>query len=143
MKVTVVKTGNWFVDRKLARLAGPEAKKVIRRASRKAIKPVQQQGRNNAKRNKEERSGTTEKSIKTRAMSRSRARVGAKVTIEDKSFEEKFYATFQELGWKSRGTRAKNEGRQDLKRAAHQKREQVLRDYRKQIGNEIKILAKK
>lgn len=161
MKVTVVKTGYWFVDRKLARLSGKDAKAVIRKASRAAIKPIEQQAKSNARKTgkpvhpipirsgkfakiaeRVEAKGLTQQSIKTRSITRSRVRVGSRVTIEDKNFPKKFYAKFQELGWKSlRGRKMK--GNRPLLKSANEKKQIVLRKFKGEIKIQFVKLAKK
>lgn len=133
-------TGDKAIDKALKRLAGPVAKKAIKQASKESIKPVMAQARSNARDHSQ--SGTLAKSYKARSMKRSRSRVGSRVTTEDKSFTGKFYASFQELGWKSGKQKTKNPGHQDLKTAADDKRSAVLRDYRARLKTKIDQLAK-
>lgn len=139
-KVEAIMTGHRKVDRRLKKLAGPDAKKMIRRSSKDAIKPIHQQAKGNAKQNK--KSGQLTKGYKSRAMPRSRVRFGSRVTIESKSFPDEFYASFQELGWKSGLQKKKNPGRQDLKKAAEAKRKQAIRQYHQNLKAGVKALAR-
>ena len=103
---TIVLTGSAELNRKLATLAGPKAKAAIRKASREALRPVAAAAKANAPR----RSGALSKSIKVRAMARSRTRIGSRVTTSAGSNEfsgKTYYGGFQEYGWKS-GRRTRN-----------------------------------
>ena len=135
-KVTVVKTGFPLLDRKLKKLTSKEQKALFRKSARPAMKPLQQQAKSNAKANKV--SGVTSKSIKIRAVKRSRTRIGIRVTTEAKSFDGKFYSKFHELGWKSAGSGRKNKGNQPMKRAVKTKRREVARIYKQNIKQNLK-----
>jgi hypothetical protein len=102
----VIVTGSEELNRKLADLKGSKAKQAIRKSSRTALRPVAEAAKSNAPR----RSGRLAKSIKVRALERSRSRVGSRVTSSgsDNQFKGRtFYGGFQEYGWKA-GRRAKN-----------------------------------
>jgi HK97 gp10 family phage protein len=102
----IVLTGSEELNRKLAELSGPKAKMAIRKASRVALRPVAEQAKSNAPR----KSGRLGRSIKVKAIRRSRSRVGARVTSSgtDHQFKGRtFYGGFQEYGWKS-GRRTRN-----------------------------------
>lgn len=99
-------TGSEELNRKLATLKGPQQKAALRKASRTALKPVADQ----AKANAPKRSGRLRRSIKVRALKRSRSRIGSRVTSSgtDNNFKGRtFYGAFQEFGWKA-GRRATN-----------------------------------
>ncbi len=76
----IVLTGSEDLNRKLAELKSPTAKALIRKASREALKPVAVGARELAPR----KSGALRRSITVRALSRSRTRVGARVTTSAK-----------------------------------------------------------
>ena len=139
-KIHATKTGDWFVDRKMKRLAGTDQKKAIRKASRPALKPLQQEAKSTAKSAKQ--SGKYHKGIKVRSLKRSRSRVGARVTIDRKSFDGDFYATFQELGWKAGKRKKKQKGIRAMKSAAKRKRRHVLRIYKRELKQVIKELSR-
>lgn len=106
MAETVVVTGVEELDKKLAALMGAQAKAAIRKASRAALKPIADAAKSNAPR----RSGRLRKSIKVKALPRSRSHVGSQVVSggDDNAFAgHTFYGGFQEFGWQV-GRRARN-----------------------------------
>jgi hypothetical protein len=112
MAITLVITGDKETNAKLAKLAGPDQKKAIRKASREALRPVLAQVKATAPR----RTGALSRAAKIRAITRSRVRIGSMVTVTGtgKGFSGKaFYGGFIEYGWKS-GRRVRNS---DLKNA--------------------------
>jgi hypothetical protein len=103
---TIVLTGNEALNRKLAALKSAKAKAVIRKAAREALRPVLAATKSSAPK----RSGRLQKSVRLRAITRSRTRVGARVTTSgsDNVFGGKtYYGGFLEYGWKA-GKRATN-----------------------------------
>ena len=74
-KVEAIMTGHRKTDRRLKKLRGPEAKKMIRKASKDAIKPIQQEAKSSAKQGK--KTGILTKGYKARSMPRSRVYQGA------------------------------------------------------------------
>ncbi|XZE36547.1 HK97-gp10 family putative phage morphogenesis protein [Pirellulaceae bacterium SH501] len=99
-KITMVLTGSEELNRKLEELTSKQAKEAIRKAARPALQPTLAAARANAPK----RSGRLQRSIKIRAIKRSRSRVGARVTTakSDNQFSGRtFYAAFQEWGWKT------------------------------------------
>lgn len=106
MKISMIITGDERLNRKLAELKGPKAKAIIRKAARTALRPVQSAVKREAPR----RTGRLAKSVKIKAFTRSRSRIGAKVTTaaDDNLYSGRtFYGGFQEFGWKT-GRRATN-----------------------------------
>lgn len=102
----IVLTGDAELNRKLMQLKGSQAKSAIRKASRVALKPVAEAAKQGAPR----RRGALGRSIKVRAIKRSRSRVGARVTTgkDASQFKGKtFYGGFQEYGWQA-GRRTRN-----------------------------------
>lgn len=96
----MVLTGSEELNRKLGELSSKQAKEAIRKAARPALQPTLAAARANAPK----RSGRLQRSIKIRAIKRSRSRIGARVTTakSDNQFSGKtFYAAFQEWGWKT------------------------------------------
>jgi HK97 gp10 family phage protein len=88
-------------------LTAPQAKSAIRKASREALKPVVAE----AKANAPVRSGALRRSIRLRSITRSRSRIGARVTTsaKDNAFKGRtYYGGFLEYGWKA-GKRVRNE----------------------------------
>jgi len=105
-KVKVVMTGSEELNRKLAALTNQQAREAIRKAARPALKPCLQTARRVAPK----RSGKLRRSIKIRAIARSRTRIGARVTASasDTLYSGKtFYGGFQEWGWRA-GKRTTN-----------------------------------
>lgn len=126
MPQSVVLTGSDELNRKLARLKSKDAKKAIRKASRAALRPVLEAVKAKAPK----RSGKLRRSLKIRALPRSRSRVGARVTTGGKARQfagETFYGGFQEYGWKS-GNR-KNPGKRFMKQSASAKKQRALSIY--------------
>lgn len=105
-KELLVLTGSPELNQKLRGLRGPRQKAAIRKASRVALRPVADRAKSNAPK----RSGRLRRSIKVRAMKRSRSRIGARVTSSgtDHNFKGRtFYGGFQEFGWRA-GRRTRN-----------------------------------
>jgi len=141
MSVTVVITGDKKLNRALKKLPSAEQKKVFKAAARPAVKPVMQQARQNAQRDK--KTGTLAKSIKVRAIPRSRVRIGIRVTTSSESFTGNYYASFQEYGWKSGKGNTKIAGRNHMKDAASVKGPAALKDYSQRMKKAIQDTFKK
>lgn len=136
---TIVLTGDAGVNAMLRTLAGPQAKKVIRTAARKALKPVAAAARTLAPRD----TGALAKAVKIRALKRSRSRTGARVTIGAGEFIGKtFYGGFQEWGWTTKSGR-KVAGLRFLREAADTQKSNALMIYRNEIRQEITKLARR
>ena len=125
--ILVTMTGNRKTDRRLKRLRGKDQKRAVTKSARTTIKPVQEEAKQTAKGHRV--TGTMAKGYKVRSMKRSRSHVGARVTIDQKTFPDEFHARFQELGWKAGLQKTKQPGHQDLKKAANKKRQAVLRRF--------------
>lgn len=150
-KVVVPVTGFWLLNRKLRRLAGKDGKKIIRRAAREAVKPVQAA----AKQNAPDDTGALRKSIRVRSLKGSRHRVGARVTTSayDNVFKGRtFYAAFIEFGWfpgkRSRKGNSKKRGRPVMgelfmKNAARDKRRVARSVFKREIKKGIRNLVRK
>lgn len=130
-----VVTGCQELNRKLQELKGPKQKAAVRKASREALRPVAEQVKSTAPR----RTGKLARQTKVRALTRSRSRVGSRVTVSGtgNSFKGKtFYGGFIEYGWKA-GRRVRNAdlgAARGEKRTAAQKAEAQRRNNaRKQI----------
>ena len=136
MSVTVVITGDKKLNKALKKLPSKEQKKVFKAAARPAIKPVMQQARGNANLFKE--TGALAKSIKVRAIPRSRVMIGIRVTTRSEDFAEKYYAAFQEFGWKAGKANKPIPGRNFMKDAAAVKGASVLKDYSNRMSKAIK-----
>ncbi len=133
-KRVIVLTGDKQLNKKLQRLRGPEAKKIVRTAARLALKPVLDE----AKSQVPVRSGALGKSLKVRAMQRSRVSFGARVTTGQQFFTgQTYYGGFIE--WGTRYIAAVG----FLKRSADVKRDEALRIYRQKIQFGIVQLAKR
>lgn len=125
----LVVTGTEELNAKLAKLAGKDAKAAIRKASRVALKPVAEAAKSNAPR----KTGTLARSVKVKAITRSRSRVGSRVTTsgDGNAFSgETYYGGFQEYGWKAgRRTRDADLGiTRAVRRNAAQKAEATRRN---------------
>jgi HK97 gp10 family phage protein len=85
------------IMRKLKKLERKDAKKVITRAARTAMRPVMQAAKGYAPKD----SGNLRKAIKLRALKKNRrGNIGVRVAISDQWFVGKmFYGAFQEFGW--------------------------------------------
>lgn len=156
MKVDLVITGDAELNKKLAALTGPEAKKVIRKAAREALRPVLRHARANAPK----RTRRLEKSLKIRALKRSRSRIGAKVQTAAGDFKGKtFYGAFQEYdhrrGKRTNAQKRKGQpadsvadkrpvvqGKYYMKRAAEQGKQEALATYRTVVREGILALVK-
>jgi HK97 gp10 family phage protein len=132
-KMTIAMTGDKALDRKLKKL-GKDSKKAVRKASRPALKPVLQESRELAP----VRTGALKKSIKIRALKRSRVWTGSRVTTALGKGQNQFYGGFQEYGTK-RGVKA----RRFMGQAAERKRQQAMGIYKRELGKQIVELAKK
>jgi len=149
-KQMLVLTGDSELNKRLAMLSGKEAKAVVRKALRPALKPVLQQARGTAP----SKTGLLKKNIKIKSIARSRTYIGARVTSgsgKAKSGNENsgkaFYGAFLEYGTKPRSNKSgANRGRIKpfgyMKSAANKKREQALRIYRQGIASGLIGLAK-
>lgn len=140
---SMVLTGDRELNRKLQTLKGPKQKKAVRKASRESLKPLASATSRAAPR----RSGLLARSVKVRALKRSRKRVGARVTIGEGSFKGRtFYGGFIELGRKTgkRGSahRRQVEENDFMRRTAKRKRQSVLADYRQRLKGHIIQLAR-
>lgn len=132
-------TGDVKLNRILAKLTSKQAKAAIRKASRAALKPVLQQARANAKSFKD--TGLLGRSIKIRSIKRSRSAIGSRVTVSTETGKfDKFYAAFQEYGWKAGPTKVA--GQNYMKDAATTKQPEVIRIYSNKIKNIVFQLAK-
>lgn len=97
-KVRFIVLGDSILKEKLKGLTDSEAKNVIQRACRDAMKVVQKA----AKAAAPKKTGALRRSIRVRAIKRSRVRIGARVTTSasDNMYTGKtFYGAFQEYGW--------------------------------------------
>lgn len=100
----VVITGDKELDRKLAKLEPKLQKKLSRQATRKAAKDIVLPAAQAAV---PANTGELEDSLKVRAVTRSRNRIGHMVVAGDGFFVgDQFYGGFIEFGTKTRATRA-------------------------------------
>jgi HK97 gp10 family phage protein len=148
-KPIIVITGDDELNKKLKLLAGKDAKKVVRKSLRPALKPVLQEARGAAP----TKSGQLKKNIKIKSIARSRTYIGARVTSglgKAKSGNENsgvaYYGSFLEYGTKPRTTKSgANRGKvkpiRFMLRAAEKKREHALRIYRAGIAAGLKEIA--
>jgi HK97 gp10 family phage protein len=98
-KVTILLIGESELRKKLEGLTDKESKAVIRGAAREALKPVQRMAQDLAPR----KTGRLRRSIRIRSITRSRKRIGARVTMSNKDTQftgRTFYGAFQEFGWR-------------------------------------------
>jgi HK97 gp10 family phage protein len=139
-KVAIVLTGDAVLNKKLTYLKGANVKKAIRKASRAALKPLAAATKTAAPR----RTGQLRRSIKVKALRRTRKSVGARVTTERGYYAglgEAFYAKFIEWGWKTAGGRTAVSGRHMMKKTAKAKQSSVLADYRGRLKKLIMHIA--
>lgn len=98
-KITILLIGESELRKKLEGLTDKESKAVIRGASREALKPIQRMAQDLAPR----KTGRLRRSIRIRSLTRSRKRIGARITISNKDTQftgRTFYGAFQEFGWR-------------------------------------------
>lgn len=136
-------TGDKQADRRLKAIEAKLAGKIVRQATRQALKPVHLAARRNAPKD----SGQLRRSIKIRALPRSRSRVGARVTSGSGKSDftgEAYYGGFQEWGWVA-GTnnRRRIKGKEFMGRAAKDKRQSAVTIYRGHIRRELEREARK
>lgn len=104
--INITLSGDRQLLAKLDRLSKKDSRAVVRKAARKAAKPVMQQARANAP----VKTGALKKSIKVRAIKRSRTRIGVRISttgLESVFQGKQFYGAFQEYGWKPGGRKGK------------------------------------
>ena len=147
-KVTAILTGSESLNRKLKVLTSKQAKEAIRKAARPALQGTLSLARSLAPKD----TGRMARSIKIRAISRSRSRVGMRVTLS-KSGDysgKAFYGAFQNYGWKTGSrsqttgrttTRRKVEGSKFMNRAAEQTRTSAIRIYHDRIISYIRSVT--
>lgn len=156
--------GDRVLAAKLRGLTDSQAKKAILGACRESIKVIQKEAKTLAPK----RTGALQRSIKVRAIARSRKRIGVRVTTAktDNMYAGKtFYAAFQEFGWKTGKRRQKQttpsgkdgkqasqdsgqvrrqiEGKEFMKQAADRKKNAALEIFRTVIDTYIrKVMTK-
>lgn len=130
----------------LAELKTTGQKSAVKKAMRKAAKPIQKAAQQLAPK----RTGQLRRSIKVRAMRRSRVRFGVRVvTSPGKNLftGKTFYGAFQEFGWKTgkRGSEKRRpvEGKHFLEEAAKQTESRVTADFATFLADEIVKIAQK
>lgn len=157
-KVTIVLTGSETLNRKLLELTSTQAKAAIRSAARPALQTTLQAARALCP----ARDGKLRKSIKIRAIRRSRSRVGMRLSTSksDNAFSGKtFYGGFIEWGRKvgkrrrvsvrrpprndTSDTRRKVPSNPFMKRAARRTQTAALKSYSRGILEYIRKITKK
>ena len=157
-KATIVLTGSDRLNTKLLALTTAQSKAAIRSAARPALKPTLDAARALCP----VREGKLRRSIKIRAIRRSRTRVGMRVTTSksDNAFTGKtYYGGFINWGWKvgkrrrislrrsrrdtGADTRKKIAGTRFMNRAAQRTRYTALRLYSRGIVAYIRTVTKK
>lgn len=156
-KVTFILTGSDRLNAKLRALTTQQAKAAIRSEARPALQPTLREARALCP----VREGKLRRSIKVRAIRRSRTRVGMRVTTSksDNAFSGKtFYGGFINWGWKvgkrrrvslrrsrtdTSDTRKKIAGTNFMNRAARRTRYTALRIYSRGIVAYIRTITKK
>lgn len=145
--------GDKRILKKLAGLPPKIQRKVISKSARTAMRPVL----NAAKANAPKKTGRLKKSLRMRALKRSRkGRIGVTVATSAKWFSgDEYYGAFQEFGWKV-GKRAKGHRRKDaeadtrkqvpgkhyVERAYKSHGEQALKTFLSEVPGQIEKLAK-
>lgn len=125
-KDTAVTSGFTAFDKTLKKIGGKESKKIVRSATRKGLKPVQQE----IKQTIPEETGASKRSVKVRSIKRSRQMIGSKVTSNE-------FPSFVELGTKH------IDARNTFKDSAEKKKKQAQRIMGEEIGRGIEGLAKR
>lgn len=131
---TMVLSGFRRLDKKLKKMVAKDAKKAIRQATRPALKPVLQE----SKQTVPVKSGQLKKSLKIRALPRSRRFFGSRVTSgagKNQKLGNAFYGAFIELGTK------RIKAREFMKNAANKKKKQVFRLYKEELKQVIRKIA--
>jgi HK97 gp10 family phage protein len=117
------------VNALLKRASGPQGKAAIRKALRKAFKPMLASARSLAP----AKTGALKKAIKIKAI-RTRKGIALKVSVGGKDYVgDEFYGAFQEFGWKagprdSEHDRPEVEGKHFLEKAYDRHGEQAKKD---------------
>lgn len=133
VKVKYALTGKPRLDKALKMLTFAQAKGAIRTAARAAMKPMQRAVKDNAP----VESGNLRRSIKVRALPRSRKRIGISVATNkrDPAFNGKsFYGGPTEHGWKVGGKNPRKIAPQHVfKRASESTKRTTMRIFRQEI----------
>lgn len=145
-KITYVITGDEAINRKLAKLTSKQAKSVFRKSARPALKPVLAEARSQAP----TKTGTLRRSIKIKALKRSRSAIGLRITTgtDTSDFQGRaFYGGFQEYGWKvgSRNlgdNRTQVKGLHFMRNAARKKQAEAIRIYKSELVKNIMALTR-
>ena len=129
--MSLIIKGDKALIRKLRAIAGKDAKNIIRKASRSALRPIHFAARANVT----VESGALRKAIKLRALKRSRRRVGHQILISAP------HAWIQEKGG--------NKGKPNYKKqeyigpAVDHNKEQAFSIFKREVANGILALAKR
>ncbi len=137
----MVMTGDKKVNRMLKKLPSKQQKAAFRKAARPAIKPVMTEARSNIK--KDSDTGKLAKTVKVRALKRSRSRIGVRVTTRAEDVDGTFYGAFQEYGWKAGKAKRQIKGTENITKAAESKRTAVMRDYSERMKKQIEETARR
>jgi HK97 gp10 family phage protein len=150
-KITIVLTGDSALNAKLNELTSKQAKEAIRKAARPALQGTLAAARSLAPK----RTGRMAKNIKIRAITRSRSRVGMRVTLSKQGdySGKAFYGAFINYGRKTGSRRQSSlrrqpkerrqiEGTRFLNKAAEQTRASAVRIYRDNIRTYILSVTK-
>lgn len=146
--VTLRVRGDRATKRALMKLTPRLRRRVLAKATRDAMRPTLKQAKANAPRRKTRKGaavkgGQLRKSLKLRAMKRSRVKVGAYVATAGGWFKgRQFYGAFQEFGWKAgkRGSdnRTEIEGRHFAEQAYKSERRGALRLFTDLVRRNLK-----
>ena len=134
-RVSFTLTGDAELNRALAAIKEKTAKDFVRKASREVLKQHVWAFATATPR----RSGALSRDIKVRAVTRSRTKVGARITTGAGGlFRGKtFYGGFQEWGWKTGSrkstSRRQIEGKRFLRNTADRKRDVIVAQYRERL----------
>ena len=146
-KEGLIVTGDEQLDRTLAALEPKLQKRAIRKATRAASKQVLATARQRVPSDE----GDLERSLKVRALKRSRNRVGHQVLVSDGLFEgDEFYGGFVEFGTQQRfhKTTGKSVGRIDpgdfdfLRPSLYENRTTVLQIFNNTMRSELQQIAR-
>lgn len=158
-KVRMLLIGDAELRGKLSALTDAEARKAVLGATREAAKLIMAE----VKRTIPKRTGLLRKSVKVRAIKRSRKRIGVRVTTSkfNSNYQGKaFYGAFLEFGWKTGSRRVSSPKvgekpqpvkerkqvppKEFIKKATDRKKDEALAMFRTKIDDHIrKVIGKR
>lgn len=132
-RIAIDVSGDKQLNKKLERLKKTKIKSIINKSSRKGNKLIQAEAKRLAPKGK---TGLLRRSIKVRALPRSRRIVGTQTTLAFKG-NEAFYGSFVDLGTK------RTKPRNFMKQAVDSKGQKALKQTTEEIAQQVEAEAKK